>query len=135
MPHCTIPKIYSYIQRDLVLEIVGQMVIFHLFIFSIFFFSELIPNEGYYQSDETYNSIFDMIDREADNSDSFEVNFFIFILFHPNTNPLALKGLHFSSFSFGRHWERTGIQYFGKLVRTVPKKTHSNLLCISFPRK
>ena len=92
--------------------------------------------DGYQTGELVHEEIMEMIDREADGSDSLEVCGLAL-----GSDPLALghhtstdcsTGLHATSFY--RRWYRVwpGILLAGEAQRSVPQEDHTDVLC--FPR-
>lgn len=79
---------------------------------------------GYSQGEKLNEEIFDIIDREADGSDSLEVSFggnFHFII---NKSEI---GICFMPFYCWRYWIWYGFEYFREVIRSISKETSANL--------
>lgn len=85
--------------------------------------------DGYQTGELVHEDIMEMIDREADGSDSLEVRY----LRGPSrlAQLLTFLGVHDASFDSRRYWVRSWILSFGEAKRPLPQKDHSDILSIS----
>ena len=85
--------------------------------------------DGYQNGEAIYEDIMEMIDREADGSDSLEVYYL-----HSGNKRLHMctwlmaTGLHDATFDCRRYRIRSGVVYAGKTERSLPQEDHPDLL-------
>ncbi len=80
--------------------------------------------DGYQTGELVHEDIMEMIDREADGSDSLEVRERKQFQVHV----LTLSGLHDASFDSRRHWIWFGLVSAREIERQIPQKDHPDIL-------
>lgn len=84
--------------------------------------------QGYSSGERLYEEVMEMVDREAEGSDSLEVR----ILQIPNSaHRERLPGVHAHALHCRRHGLRLWLIHAGTLERQVPQEAHPDLLCLS----
>lgn len=82
--------------------------------------------DGYQTGELVHEDVMEMIDREADGSDSLEVRPYIQTV---DVTILKNPGLHDAAFDSWRYWIWPGLFSLGETERSLPKETHPNVLC------
>jgi hypothetical protein len=100
--------------------------------------------KGYCQAQSVHEELTDMIDREAEGSDSLEgfvvcIDIYVFVSLY-STMLLILILFTFIDLlvvplDCWRYWLRFRIVSIGNYQRSFSKETHSNLFCFSFCRR
>ena len=73
-----------------------------------------------------FDEVMEMIDREADGSDSLEVYMSVQL-----PHMLMSTGFHDDAFNCWWNWLWTGVLPIGKSERSISQETHSDILCFS----
>jgi Tubulin/FtsZ family, GTPase domain len=85
--------------------------------------------QGYAAGERIYEEVMEMIDREAEGSDSLEVEIYSFVSALVELNPWNFfTGFHAHAFDSWRHWFRAWIIPAGETQRQIPQETHPDIL-------
>jgi len=91
---------------------------------------------GYAAGDTVQEEVFDMIDREADGSDSLEASCSRTISAANARSLRTLIGFHAPAFNRRRYWIGSWQLHSGADERSLPQEADTDVLCVSrYPRR
>lgn len=81
--------------------------------------------QGYSAGERLYEEVMEMIDREAEGSDSLEVS----IVQSTGPRKMCINALGLYAYAFNSRWDRVGIGFLciGTLERQVPQETNPDI--------